>query len=166
MSTVKRINSRAKGARLERAVASWDAGVGCVADGLRAMTFRMPEAHRDADAGNRIYGWPGDETCGVFRVASRAGRTLHVIAASGEGWEHVSVSCTKGRRRNLTPKWSEMCAIKALFWGDEDCVVQYHPPKSQHVNQAEALHLWRPTGGGLPRPPSILVSYTDEDPSR
>lgn len=57
-----------------------------------------------------------------------------------------------------TPNWKEMCHIKDLFWDSEDCVVQYHPPQSEYVNNHEyTLHLWRPIDQDLPMPPSILV---------
>lgn len=76
-----------------------------------------------------------------------------VIASDGEGWEHVSVSL-----KNRNPNWEEMCYIKSIFWGDEDCVVQYHPPKSEYVNNHQyCLHMWRPTDGEIPLPPSILT---------
>lgn len=35
---------------------------------------------------------------------------------------------------------------------------QYHPPKSAYVNNhPNCLHLWRPIGIEMPRPPSIMV---------
>ena len=58
-------------------------------------------------------------------------------------WEHVSVS---GNR--FCPNWAEMCWVKDVFWEDEECVVQYHPPKSDHINvHPFVLHLWRPIPG-------------------
>ena len=78
---------------------------------------------------------------------------LQVIASDGEGWEHVSVSLP-----TRTPSWKQMCYIKSLFWEDQDCVVQYHPPKSEYVNNHNyCLHLWKPIGQEIPLPPSILV---------
>ena len=56
--------------------------------------------------------------------------------------EHVSVSL---RRR--CPTWDEMCMVKDIFWADEECVVQFHPPKSKYVNfHPYCLHLWRKVG--------------------
>lgn len=53
---------------------------------------------------------------------------------------------------------SEMCKVKDLFWGEEDCVVQFHPPKSVYVNNHEfVLHLWRKIGSQFETPPGILV---------
>ncbi|MCX8016811.1 MAG: hypothetical protein N2690_02735 [Rhodocyclaceae bacterium] len=48
--------------------------------------------------------------------------------------------------------------MKALFWDDEDAVMQLHPPQSQWVNNhSYCLHLWRPTQQPIPLPPAILV---------
>jgi len=114
--------------------------------------FHVPERCRvlegcmasDASYGNN----------GAFRVVVSGTRCV-AIASDGMGWEHVSVRPAKAKR---TLTWEEMAAVKDLFWDEEDCVVQYHPPKSEHVNcHPYALHLWRPTGEELPRPPSILV---------
>lgn len=96
---------------------------------------------------------------GAFMI--NRGRTqLHIVVADGMGvygWEHVSVHCvTEGKMR--TPTWAEMCFVKDQFWGEEDCVVQYHPPKSDYVNvHPHVLHLWRPLNETLPRPNKQMV---------
>lgn len=78
---------------------------------------------------------------------------VRVIAGDGLGWEHVSVSLP-----DRCPTWDEMCAIKDLFWDPEDCVVQFHPPRSEYVNcHPYCLHLWRPIGVDIPRPAPQLV---------
>ena len=60
--------------------------------------------------------------------------------------------------RRITPSWDDMCKIKDIFFKEEECVVQYHPPKSQYVNNAEnCLHLWRPIEESMPMPPSVMV---------
>ena len=66
-----------------------------------------------------------------------------IIGTNEGGWEHVSIEL---RARRL-PTWEEMCLIKDIFWDDEEEVVQMHPRKSEYVNFAEALHLWRPVDG-------------------
>ncbi len=116
------------------------------------MTFHVPEKLRvttgrmasDARFGNN----------GAFMLPAKPGQArLAVIASDGEGWEHVSVS-TSFR----CPTWEEMCAVKAMFWDTEDCVVQYHPPASDYVNHHPyCLHLWRPIGVTMPAPPSWMV---------
>lgn len=85
------------------------------------------------------------------------GTRVKVIASDGEGWQHVSVSLHD--HPNTCPKWDIMCMVKDLFWEDEDCVVQFHPPKSEYVNHHPGcLHLWRCTDGReQPIPPSIFV---------
>lgn len=96
---------------------------------------------------------------GVF-VVDLLGTTTRavVIASDGAGWEHVSARMMDRALRDRIPTWEEMCAIKAMFWGEEDCVVQYHPPKSAYVNHhPHVLHLWRPVGVALPSPPSWMV---------
>jgi hypothetical protein len=78
---------------------------------------------------------------------------LRCCASDGYKWEHVSVST-----HDRIPTWEEMCFIKDLFWDAEDTVIQFHPPKSEYVNQHPyTLHLWRPIGAEIPRPDSILV---------
>ena len=116
------------------------------------MTFHVPEDRRfrfpkrhpmysDASYGNN----------GAFLIS--LSRELHAVASDGGGWEHVSISAENG-----PPTWAEMCEVKALFWDDDDCVVQYHPPKRDYVNyHPNCLHLWRPVGVEIPRPPIIFV---------
>jgi hypothetical protein len=91
------------------------------------------------------------------------GKRFCIIASDGSDWEvlgldppafeHVSVSMP-GR----CPKWTEMCEVKDWFWGPEEVVVQYHPPRSQYVNRhPNCLHLWKPIGVEVPLPPSVTV---------
>lgn len=106
------------------------------------------------DRVRRYYGGIGDDTCGVFDVPSPIdGNVMRVIASSGGGWEHVSVS-----RKNRCPNWPEMSRIRDLFFRDDETVVEYHVPKSDHVSVHDyCLHLWRPTTVEMPRPPKWMV---------
>lgn len=118
------------------------------------MTFQVPEKFRikigpmrsDASFGNN----------GQFMVNSlKFKRALFCQASDGEGWEHVSVSTY-----DRCPTWEEMAHIKGLLWGDDDLVIQMHPPKADYVNCHQyCLHLWRKAGTNefCERPPSILV---------
>ena len=111
------------------------------------MSFVVPEEYR-----LKKYSAADDGNNGIFYLPSRK---LKVIASDGLGWEHVSVS-----REDRCPTWAEMNFVKNLFWDDEDCVVQYHPPRSEYVNNHPfCLHLWRPTTAGVPMPlpPSYMV---------
>jgi hypothetical protein len=113
--------------------------------------FRVPEKFRIKTG---QYG--SDETYGnngMFVVVLKHKQQVAVIASDGMGWEHVSVS-----RKDRPPTWDEMCQIKDIFWDGEDCVVQYHPPKSKYVNNHPfCLHLWRPTEVEIPVPMKTLV---------
>jgi hypothetical protein len=93
---------------------------------------------------------------GAFLIDGPCGRGLKIMASDGMGWEHVSVSLAL-KRTKYTPNWDEMCFVKEMFWDNEDCVIQYHPPKSKYVNIAEVLHLWRPVDLQIPMPDSIMV---------
>ena len=121
------------------------------------MRTPFPEKLEAGRARSGYYGSPPGCTAGAFTVQGPCGEALHIIASDGrdvpeaEGWEHVSVST---RRR--TPNWQEMCFVKALFWSEEDCVMQLHPPQSVYVNNhPHCLHLWYKPG--LPAPPVRLV---------
>jgi hypothetical protein len=126
------------------------------------MTFHVPEQyrHRKGPLGS-------DESFGnngaffVPNGCDRKGPPLKVIASDGEGWEHVSVSLP-----TRCPTWEEMAGIKRMFWDGTDCVIQYHPPESEYVNNHPyCLHLWRPIGVALPMPPSLMVGYKSLSPA-
>lgn len=116
------------------------------------MAFHVPEKFRVTSGKMGSSESFGNNGCFVIQTIKLKQR-LNVIASDQGGWEHVSVSL--GHR---SPTWEEMCAIKDMFWDAEDCVVQYHPPKSEYVNHHPyCLHLWRPVGINFPQPPSIFV---------
>lgn len=98
----------------------------------------------------------------MFQVGGVKLRVLSSGTDYENGWEHVSVSLEK-----RCPTWDEMCFVKDRFWTAEECVVQFHPPKSQHVNYHEyCLHLWKPLNHELIVPPQILVGPVKEAVSR
>ncbi len=108
------------------------------------------------------YGSSIGDDFGAFRMPGPCGEDLNIIASPGDAhedipWEHVSVSCKK-----RPPNWKEMCFVKALFWDDEDTVMQLHPPKSQWINNHPyCLHLWRPLKETIPLPPQITVGFKE-----
>jgi len=79
--------------------------------------------------------------------------------SDGEGWEHVSVTVgKKGYNASRCPTWDEMCWVKNQFWNEGECVIEYHPPKSEYVScHPFCLHLWKPVGIELPLPDSIFI---------
>ncbi len=120
--------------------------------------------------------WRTDKTDGnngAFIITSRySGKDLCVIASDGQlppdptdrerelaGWEHVSVSL-----RNRAPTWQEMCAVKSMFWDDNETVVQFHPSAEQYVDcHPHCLHLWKKVDQDFELPPQILVGPKDLD---
>lgn len=101
-----------------------------------------------------------DHAYGMFHVQGPCGEQLRIIASGADeddtlsaGWEHVSVSIER-----RIPNWREMCFVKDPFWEPEECVVQFHPPRSEYVNNhPNVLHMWRNKRHPFPMPPSILV---------
>lgn len=125
------------------------------------MSFHVPEEFRILSG--QLKSLPRDGNNGAFRLLVEEKtpggitipRSIFCIASNGGGWEHVSVSIPNS---DETPSWNLMCKVKWIFWDEEDCVVQYHPPASQHVNNHDrCLHLWRPTTQNIPMPPKEFV---------
>lgn len=109
----------------------------------------------------------GDDPGGFFVIPHprKKGVSFCCIVSNSEGWEHVSINLRIFTKNGLNSKqvercltWPETCYIKQLFWEEEDCVLQYHPPKSKYVNNHPfVLHLWRPINQEIPQPPTWLV---------
>ena len=99
-------------------------------------------------------GWEGDETCGAFEVRSeRGGNVMHVVASSGEGWDHLSVSLEK-----RCPSWYEMEQVRRLFFKPDEVAMQLHVPAKRHINlHPNCLHIWRPHNREIPLPPDWMV---------
>lgn len=99
---------------------------------------------------------PG-ENVGYFEIilgSLKGYDVLRVICGDGYGWDHVSVSLA-----DRCPTWKEMCLVKELWFKDEECVVQYHPPKAEHINCHQyCLHLWRKQDGDFPMPDTIMIA--------
>jgi hypothetical protein len=121
-----------------------------------------------------LAGDESDGNNGAFFIPNRAAKPrglstreasavpLKVIASDGAGWEHVSVSLP-----TRCPTWEEMAYIKGVFWGDGDCVVQFHPSRSEYVNNHPCcLHLWRAIDAVMPLPPSLLVGFQGVTPEQ
>lgn len=127
--------------------------------------FHVPELERITD--HPILGTTSmDGDNGAFEIESpEPGWRLYLICSDGhdpdvpqaEGWQHVSVHARRGSKVR-TPNWHEMSYVKALCWDEEDVVIQFHPRKSEYVNNHPyVLHLWRPTHAEIPTPPPELV---------
>lgn len=136
--------------------------------------FRVRDGQRPTLTGNRfgqfIFPLENANLCIIaFDGADPEARDdiLRDAGAEAIGWEHVSVHAREigriligGRPSSTkrTPTWEEMCTVKGLFWEDEDCVLQFHPPRSEYVNtNPHVLHLWRNAGITVQLPPKCLV---------
>jgi hypothetical protein len=122
--------------------------------------FHVPEKYRITKHKNPLFN--SDESYGnngCFEIPLETGFKLiaHIIASDGEGWEHVSVHVIADGS-SVIPRWGTMCEIKNIFWDEEDTVIQYHPAKTDYVNNHHyVLHLWRPIGIDFPKPPKHLI---------
>ncbi len=95
---------------------------------------------------------------GAFRVRCPDRGEMFVVISDGGSWEHVSVSTS-----NRCPTWEEMEWVKRRFWDEDDTVMQLHVPAADHVDcHTFCLHLWRPVGGGISRPPAWMVGPKGE----
>lgn len=130
------------------------------------MTFHVPNLYRvrkgafgsaDSNGNNGAFFIPNLAKARGYSTREFATVPLKVIASDGEGWEHVSISLP-----NRCPTWEEMCRIVSLFWDEDDCVMQLHPPRASWIsNHPYCLHLWRPTAERIPLPPSFMVGYQE-----
>lgn len=118
------------------------------------------EKHRVRPEQDRMFGTTKDDGFNGFFCLVLNGLPIKCIVSDGMGWQHVSVSIANSTN---PPSWSVMCQVKDLFWNDEDWVVQFHPAKSEYVNNHPGvLHLWRCTTQAFPQPDRIMVGYKDQ----
>ena len=91
---------------------------------------------------------------GAFLVKSpRSHAKMMVVASTGEGWDHVSVSL-----RNRCPTWDEMERVKRMFFRPDETAMQLHVPPAAHISvHPYCLHLWRPQDVQIPLPPDWMV---------
>jgi hypothetical protein len=100
----------------------------------------------------KLFGDSGDEYNGAFKMKIK-GELYTVIAANGNGWDHVSIS-----HKHKIPSWKVMCILKDLFFEEHENVMQLHPAAADHINiDPNCLHLWRPQNEGIPLPPKNMV---------
>ena len=98
-----------------------------------------------------ICGW-GDDKDGAFQIPNFQG-SLRVIASTGLGWDHVSVSLEL-----RCPTWDEMKKIKEMFFLDEEEAYQIFAAKKDYVNcHPYCLHWWRPQNGETLKPPKEMI---------
>lgn len=119
----------------------------------RVRTGRAATLHGERQGAFRLKRLPMQKEFFVFASDGSDWAALFAPPA----WEHVSVSLP-----DRCPAWEEMCWIKDLFFEPEECVIQFHPPASQYVNNHRyCLHLWRVLGADFPLPPPGTVGVKD-----
>jgi hypothetical protein len=118
---------------------------------------RLRELNRWRDrAWERNMGGEGDDLGGCFRMPSESWPNveLRCIAASGEGWDHISVTTSLPR----CPTWAEMEQVKRAFFRPDEAAMQLHLPPSAHISvHPHCLHIWRPHAQPIPLPPAWMV---------
>lgn len=124
--------------------------------------IKVPENYRVLAKKDQVLGTEANSGNNGFFIIPHPkiyGYEFRVKASDGMGWEHVSITLgAKHRKVERCPTWQEMCYIKETFWDEFDTVLQYHPPKSDHISMHDyCLHLWRPTNIDVPVPNSLLV---------
>ena len=94
-----------------------------------------------------------DGGAGYVQTGRRFSDSAQVVWSFGGGWDHVSVS-----HNDCCPTWDEMCAVKDVFFLDDECCIEYHPPKSEYVNiHPYCLHIWKPQNAEILQPPRNYV---------
>lgn len=115
------------------------------------MSFHVPNKSRVRTGRNASEDFIGNNGAFMFKVQ---GIKVFCVVSDKFGWDHVSIS----RLDQKMPNWNIMCAVKELFWDEDDCIIQYHPAKKDYINiHATCLHMWRCTGQEFPTPPKILI---------
>jgi hypothetical protein len=94
----------------------------------------------------------------ALHVRLRDGVSVIAIVSTGGGWDHVSARAHAGRMMTRIMTWDEMEQLKRLMFEEDETAMQLHVPPAEHVNRkADVLHLWRPQGVEIPRPPADFV---------
>jgi hypothetical protein len=119
--------------------------------------FKVPEKYRLTTgelASDKSFG-----NNGAFIIPMMHNLYAYCIASDGEGWQHVSIHLsTRTYDLKRSPTWEEMCRIKELFWSDDDYAIQFHPKKSDYINNHKyCLHLWRPVNIEIQKPHYSLI---------
>ena len=83
---------------------------------------------------------------------------LRVIASSGGGWDHASISAENPDGTIRTPRWGEMEWVKRKFFLETEVAMQLHPAMDNYINiNPNVLHIWRPKYKKIPLPPRNYV---------
>ena len=103
---------------------------------------------------------PEDGVMGAFLVMGPKGSRPAIISMASIEFEVRLEAVNVSVANSPTPNWGrDKASVKDLFWGEDECVVQYHPPRSEYVHTTVLLRrLWKPLNAViLQLPPAILI---------
>lgn len=64
----------------------------------------------------------------------------------------------QGKHTETYDVWANHPVLRAMFFGEDERVMQFHPPKSEYINNYPyCLRLWKPVDTEIPHPPMICV---------
>lgn len=120
---------------------------------MKQLSTVMPDARRFGMQPEH-WGPTNPDDAGVWVCRPKpTGPVLRIIATTGAGWDHVSISTA-----TRCPTWDEMEWVKRRFFKDDEIAMQLHVTPEDHINMHPyTLHLWRPTDAAIPLPPAIMV---------
>jgi hypothetical protein len=114
--------------------------------------LRELDAYRDSAWEYRLSGTVGDSRGGCFKVVFNDAE-LRVLASSGGGWDHISISLA-----DRCPTWEEMEHVRKLFAKTDETWLQFGLPARDHINcHPYCLHWWRPQNREVKLPPAEFV---------
>lgn len=130
--------------------------------------FKVPEKHRvrkgqlasDASYGNNgafmikaVQPVNGGEPIAYFFLCIASDAKVE----GGTPWEHLTVTVIHPVEKRC-PTYEEMKVLKGIFWGKEDCVMQYFLPEDKFKEEhPTTVHLWRKPGLEMPIPEPDLA---------
>lgn len=131
------------------------------------MKPKVPDAFEKGRVRHEWGFFPG-RWAGCYLVRGPGKVRLMVVASPaadwpaefGPGWDHVSVTVRTddGQSAPRCPTWEEMCWVKDQCFAPGEWVVQFHPAADANISHHPfCLHLWRPVGVEIPRPPEWTV---------
>lgn len=122
---------------------------------MRAVPNEALRFSRDREGAYAPTDADGNQGRFVF-LCPGTGRILLVVSSDRRDWAEAGPLL---KQPTKAPAWPEMAWVKDLFWGPEETVMQLHVPAVDHINyHVGCLHLWKPIGVEIPRPPGATVA--------
>lgn len=84
-------------------------------------------------------------------------------------WKRIQVSLLNWWHQQLKvfPTWDEMCAIKDIFFNDDEAIIEIHPSDEYKIYEKDyTIDLWKPLNKELPLPNPDLVGKVKKYPNK